>query len=532
MGTLGKTSLAVLCALLSGAISLAGQTSFPLSPKPTPEASKPAKEAEDANYPEHASLSGSRYVNQYFDFSFDLPADLHLDQIPRPVSRDGGLQLLDLGGPPPADAEIEIFAIPTATGKNQDAKAYMRNALDQELYRGVEELRGLTKANFGGHQFFLFETRRGIEQHVLLATAMGDYLLEIVLAAHDEKTVKRLESSFEHLTFFSAAEERQYLQADAKPYDGPAVSSHRLAVIEADPPVAHIDPGKISGDFYENAAIGFSYRIPQGWTLEAEGAVQPAIERYRAKEDFGRPRVGRAERRLIDACSRTLFSAWAKRPGADGQISYDEFGEVTVSAISLACFPSLKFPEKATDREAFKEFLLEFGLTHPIVSDMRDGKVFSAGSNVFLFLHGTVGFQIPDDELSRRLSIAMAITQRRGYLLTWFFAAPHDSELQALTDERVSFDAGLPGKEANASTPGGGTSAAAPPLANIVPSASGAAADAPASARSAPAQPPAAPTSEEQTAPASPAPSLLRPGESMQSQQGKGATIQNRKPSD
>ena len=71
---------------------------------------------------------------------------------------------------------------------------------------------------------------------------------------------------------------------------------------------------------------------------------------------------------------------------------------------------------------------------------MRDAKAFTAGGNVFLFLHGTVGFQIPDDELSRRLSIAMAVTERRGYLLTWFFAAPHDSELQALTDERVSFD--------------------------------------------------------------------------------------------
>ncbi len=36
--------------------------------------------------------------------------------------------------------------------------------------------------------------------------------------------------------------------------------------------------------------------------------------------------------------------------------------------------------------------------------------------------------------------MAMAMTERRGYLLTWFFAAPHDSELQGLTNERVRFD--------------------------------------------------------------------------------------------
>src|SRR5207248_8442956 len=139
----------------------------------------------------------------------------------------------------------------------------------------------------------------------------------------DEKAVKRLETSVEHLSFFSPSDLQQYLDAMAKPYDGPSVSSHRLAEIESDPPASHIDPGKVNGDFYENSMLGFSYRIPQGWTLEAEGAVQPAIERDRAKEDFGRPRVGRSERRLMDACSRTLFSAWAKRPTAEGGVSYD-----------------------------------------------------------------------------------------------------------------------------------------------------------------------------------------------------------------
>ena len=71
---------------------------------------------------------------------------------------------------------------------------------------------------------------------------------------------------------------------------------------------------------------------------------------------------------------------------------------------------------------------------------MGSGKVFSEDGIVFLYLHGTVAFQIPDDELSRRLSLAIAITERRGYLLTWFFAAPHDAELQGLTNERALFD--------------------------------------------------------------------------------------------
>ncbi len=142
----------------------------------------------------------------------------------------------------------------------------------------------------------------------------------------------------------------------------------------------------------------------------------------------------------MQACSRTLFSVWAKRPGADGQIPYDDFGEVTLSAISAECFPGAKFPSTSTDAQAARDFLLLIGLTHPILRDMRDAKAFTFQGTVFLLLHGTVGFKVPNDELSRRLSIAMAITKRQGYLLTWFFAAPHDSELQQLLAERVKFD--------------------------------------------------------------------------------------------
>jgi hypothetical protein len=464
--------LAVFLAILFGsALSLRAQSSpaaagpaTSANPGATPATSAPApadsKDAKDEAYPEQAYLSPSRYTNQYFDFSFELPPEAQLRAVPEPGARDGSIQLLELGGPPPLDAEISISAIPTAGNSNkQDAKAFLRYSLDQELYRGVEELRGLSKASIAGHQFFLFETRRGIEQHVVLATTLGDYILRVALAAHDEKMVHRLEASFDRVVFFAPPELKQLVAGDAHAYDGPSVSSHQLETLEFDPPANHIDPGVIRGDFYENPTLGFSYRIPQGWTLEANGAVQPAVERYREREDFGRPRVGRAEHRLMDACSRTLFSVWAKRPDASGQISYDDFGEVTVSAISLACFPRMKFPADSADQKSAKDFLLQFGLTHPIIDDMRDAKEFTAGGNVFVYLHGTVGFLLPNDALARRLSIAMAVTQRRGYLLTWFFAAPHDRELQALTDERVLFDNAPPVTVLSATKPGGGEAA-------------------------------------------------------------------------
>ena len=530
---------AVIPLLLGGAVCLVAQ-----SKTAEPALASPPV---DSNYPEKAYLSPQRYTNEFFDFSFELPPDAQLRPQSLPASRNGNIQVLELAGPPPADAAVSITAIPTASGNKQDAKAYLREELDQELYRGVEELRGLSKANLANHQFFLYETRRGIDQHMIMATTIGDYILEVIVAGHDEKVLKRLEASVQHVEFFTPADLRQHVDADSKSYDGPSISSHRLAVIEQNPPGKQIDPGKVEGDFYENATLGFSYRIPQGWVLKEAGIVQPAIERYRAKEDFGRPRMGRSEHILLDACSRTLFSAWAKPPDANGEISYDDFGEVTVSAIATSCFPTLQFPKEGSDVQAFKDFVGQFALTHPILEDMGSGKVFSRDGIVFVYLHGTVAFQIPNDELSRRLSLAVAITERRGYLLTWFFAAPHDSELQGLTNERAIFDKAPAVSVASSSQPAPDKPPAAgdPASFNAAQTLQTAApaGDSPAPANGSSSPAPAAPTaasspaaggdnsssanSDQAGSSASDGdhPSLLRPGESMDKQQDKGAVI-------
>ena len=416
----------------------------------------------ERHYPEQAYLSPTRYTNEFFGFSFDLPVGAHLEPIPEPVATDGRIQLLELGGPPPADAAASIVALPAAGRAALDAKAVLRRALDQELFRGVEELRGLSKITLAGHQFYFYETRRGIEQHMLAAANLDGYVVLVQLGAHNENMVKDLESSFQHLVFFAPAQVRQYIAADAQAYEGPAISSHRLAQLEADPPEGHIDPGKLEGNVYRNPVLGFSYQVPSGWIVESQGAVLPAIERARAQDswaallDGGTPNAGAAERQLMKACSRTLFSVWAKRPAADGEIQYDDFGEVTLSAISAECFPGVKFPSNSTDQQALRDFLLQIGLTHPILRDMRDAKAFTSQGMVFLLLHGTVGFKVPSDELSRRLSVAMAITERRGYLLTWFFAAPHDSELQQLLKERVGFDPEPMTKSASTAKTGSG----------------------------------------------------------------------------
>lgn len=516
------------------------------------------------HYADQAYLSPTRYANEFFGFYFDYPAEARLEPIPQAVANDGRIQLLQLGGPPPTDAAVSVVALPPAGIGPLDAKTVLRRSLDQELYRGVEELRGLSKTMLGGHQFYFYETRRGIEQHMRAAGSLNGYVVIVQLSAHNEKTLKDMESSFQQIGFFAPGQISQYLTADARVYEGPAISSHRLAEIEADPPQAHIDPGKLEGGVYHNPALGLTYQVPPGWIVEAEGAILPAIERARANEtwagllDGETPNNGAAERQLMKACSRTLFSVWAKRPGPHGQISYDDFGEVTLSAISAGCFPAVRFPSNSTDKQALQDFLLLLGLTHPILRDMRDAKAFNSQGAVFLLLHGTIGFKVPDDELSRRLSVAMAITQRRGYLLTWFFAAPHDSELQQLLKDRVGFDPDVANKDKDvgnegskpatmeAAKPAGGsvTSTATPTSSPATASASSSgnlssvpgggstvnnnqvstSASGPNGASNS-----SASDGSQQDNPASASqttrPTLLRPGETMEGQQGNGAAV-------
>src|ERR1022692_1596946 len=113
---------------------------------PQPSATPAATIAADEHYPDQGFVSASRYTNQYFGFAFDLAPEAHLQLIPRPAAPDSRIQLLQLGGPPPTDAAISIAAIPTDGRPGRDAKALLRKELDHELFIGVEELHGLSKA--------------------------------------------------------------------------------------------------------------------------------------------------------------------------------------------------------------------------------------------------------------------------------------------------------------------------------------------------------------------------------------------------
>ena len=162
---------------------------------------------------------------------------------------------------------------------------------------------------------------------------------------------------------------------------------------------------------------------------------------------------------MVKACRRTLLSVWRSKPQPDGQVPYDDFGEVTLSTMPLSCFPNISFPEDAHDPAAVRRFVQGLSFTLPLQRDMTEARTYEAGGKTFVMTQGTIAYKAEDEALSRRISVALAMTEQRGYLLIWLFAAPHEAELRELMEAKVGFapssrSAGVP-----MTTPGVGTAA-------------------------------------------------------------------------
>ena len=225
----------------------------------------------------------------------------------------------------------------------------------------------------------------------------------------------------------------------AQPYNGPAIPYRVIEQLKSDPPARKLADGKVSGNVYENALLGFGYELPKNWQYGTEAAVMPAVEHSRA-HNYGEPAMAPSQRTLLRACERTLVSAWRKMPEENGQIAYEDFGEVTISAMSLACFPNVKFPDIGAAKESLSDFVVAYGLGHPILQDMKGARAFEHDGRLFIVMDGVVAYHEDGDALSRRVSVALALTKQRGYLISFFFAAPHEAELHELMNAKAAFD--------------------------------------------------------------------------------------------
>ena len=412
--------------------------------------------------PEDAYLSPTRYDNAYFGFSFDFPEGVGLRPVPQPASMDRRVQLLELAGATSQRAAVSISAYEHKNKNYTDAKTLLRRELDQEVFYGVEQVHGLSKTTVGDRTFYYFETRKEAVQRAFLAAEVGSYVLQVELRSTNADLLQRLFAAFSKAEFFPPAEAARHAGPLATVYQGPAISEEHMQAVRESKPAEHIVPGTIKGTSYNNQQIGMTYEFPQDWNLEPEGAIEPAVERYREKVS-GEPLLGPRERAVVKACRKTLLSVWRTKPATDGEVPYDDFGEVTLSALPLSCFPNIRFPDNLKDASAVREFIVGMSLTQPLQRDMTSAGTFEAGGRPFVITHGTIAYKEQGESLSRRISVALAMTQQRGYLLIWLFAAPHEAELRELIAAKISFEDDGKAAGDDATIRGGGDSPAAAP---------------------------------------------------------------------
>lgn len=498
-------------------------------------AAKPAAQTTPATaqYPDEGFLSTYRYANAFFGFEIELPPDASLRPIPIDSPADGSVALLELLGSSPHRSVLAIRAY-APSAKRPDARLLLRHELDGELSIGVEELHGLTKTSIAGHPFFYFETRRGLDQHAVYSTELDGYVLRIAAAGRESKLLQQIESAVTHMRFFPPASIGDYVGVGCEHYDGPAIPSHVIAQLKANPPARKLGAATLSGNVYENSVLGLGYELPKGWNFGDQPAVMPAVERSR-EQTLGKPAIGASQKTLLEACERTLVSAWRKVPQQSGDIAYDDFGEVTISAMSLACFPNVKFPDLKHGKDSLRDFLIAYGLGHPILNDMRNARAFERDGHTFIVMDGIVAYHAEGDPLSRRISIAVALTRQRDYVVSFFFAAPHESDLRELMNANAAFDPEPQIQQASAQPSAGALQPGGSVAANSATPAAASASPAPLQNASVPAasSPPpstASDASAQAAADGSFHPSLLKPGESMQDQQMKGAPVPKKAP--
>ena len=165
----------------------------------------------------------------------------------------------------------------------------------------------------------------------------------------------------------------------------------------------------------------------------------------------------------------------------------------------------------------------------PLERDVTDVRSYEAGGKPFVLTRATIAYKVEGDALSRRVSVAMAMTEHRGYLLTWLFAAPHDSELRELLSEKVGFDSDPKVVESASANSGGG--AVSPVSSGQAVTASSGAKGSSQNLETGPPAPASATTTTSAPATQAPArPSLLSEGEDSTTQQAQGKPIANKKP--
>lgn len=377
-------------------------------------------------YEESGFLSPTRYTSAFFGFSFELPESSDVRTLEQPLQPDQYALLsivLRNGHRPPTALDIAAIESGGPVGSAEDAVRKWRD----ELKRTNAGATSARQKTIGGHRFHIGETSSPYELHhnQLVAFEEKGYIVEIAVSSLDPEYQPKLEKALLSMKFFEPEAALEVAGKDGQPYMGPTIPRQVVESWLSNPPADRVNPGQVSGRIYQNPQLGFTFQIPESWTVKPTDYPDP-LEDFKAQPGLGREAAQEYRSRVASACQRQLLYAVEKKDSPAAP-------RVLILGAPMECLPGATFPKSIQDKEGALDLLRVLAQTLSGAGDLRKGGLFMIGDQLCIKLQGVVSApKSSTDKLITRKEHQIIVTKRGEFLVIWRVVSDGPRQLQAI----------------------------------------------------------------------------------------------------
>jgi hypothetical protein len=383
--------------------------------------------------PESGFISSDHYTNAFFGFSLPLPRDSAFRAFQLPTMGGShnlfGLQAQKNGG-------LTAFSI-EASPIDSTSSEQARKAASESKAQKVK------KIGIGGKEFLKGESQSkssaGKMWSINYATTMNGYLLKFIIISFDAQLSEVLQHCIEASKFFDPADAQEIAGPNSRTYNPVTSGNPNSLVPPSSSRIGQLSAGRVSGNVYNNDALGFAYEFPAGWVVN-DKAIQDKTMEAGHQYVWGDSASAAREHAAFQQCARTLLMA-TKYPVGTKTKEYNPF--IVVIALDSACSPGAHFPSSKDDQGAIQETARQvmhaFKGTPFVYEENSTVRVFVVQGHVMLEFLGTFRTNSPGTDTPTDIYTSIDVTQLNGYWVTWAFASGSPSGLQEMKSTKIAF---------------------------------------------------------------------------------------------
>jgi hypothetical protein len=296
--------------------------------------------------------------------------------------------------------------------------------------------------DIGGRLFWKNQTEQktyvGKVYRLRYATALRGFVIVFSVSAQNGRWADELRQDIESIKFFDPATAREMAGVDSHPYLTEAVRSRLENITQLD--IAHLDPGRLSGNVYSNQFLGFSYQFPPDWHT-GDDRISPAVPVKPGQSSRDNSDVAKKDQGAVEQCTRLLSTA--TKYSQDGR--EETFNpHIMILAADPSCFaPDTKFPDSVHDKESIEIFgqalVRAFAGTALLGRDASRLIAADLAGHIFLEMPSGNAVPIPGSTLLRKVHMSFVLTSLRHYWVIWLMESDTESELDRLMTTSISF---------------------------------------------------------------------------------------------